>query len=110
MKRSGYSIGNSYEQLEVMIPYFRNPDASRVVMQSHEAHEHKAFCSALTMLQFQANGDVTVCTAQEPVGNVKTTRVREIWEKRPQWWKSGCCLERRLTVAEREAHSLPVLS
>jgi MoaA/NifB/PqqE/SkfB family radical SAM enzyme len=110
MKREGYSIGNSYEQLRVMIPYFRNPDASRVFTQSHEAHEPKTSCSALTMLQFQSNGDVTVCTAQKPVGNIKTARVREIWESRPQWWTSGCCLERRLTPAEREAHLVQVIS
>lgn len=108
LKRQGFRIGNSYEQLEVMIPYFRDPGSLRVMTQSHEAHEHKPLCSALTMLQIQANGDVTVCTGQKPVGNIKTTPVREIWENRPHWWTSGCCLERRLTKDERKALSLPV--
>jgi len=111
MKRKGFRIANSYEQLKVMIPYFRNPDSLRVTTQSHEAHEHRPLCSALNMLQIQANGDVTTCTNQKPVGNIKTTAVREIWENRPHWWESGCCLERRLTEAEREAVSLrPVAS
>jgi MoaA/NifB/PqqE/SkfB family radical SAM enzyme len=111
MKRQGFRIANSYEQLRVMVPYFRNPDSLRVTTQSHEAHERKANCSALTMLQIQANGDVTTCTSQKPVGNIKTAPIREIWENRPRWWESGCCLDRRLTAAERETVSLrPVAS
>jgi MoaA/NifB/PqqE/SkfB family radical SAM enzyme len=108
MKRQGFPIANSYEQLEVMIPYFRNPAALRVSTQSHRAHERKAICTALTMLQIQANGDVTTCPSQMPVGNIKTTPVREIWDNRPRWWESGCCLERRLSQEERTAVSSPI--
>ncbi len=110
MKQDGYRIGNGYEQLEVMIPYFRRPEALRVATQSHVAHEHRSLCSATTMLQVQANGDVTICCSQKPVGNIKTARIREIWENRPHWWESGCCLEWRLTPAEKATFSLPVLS
>jgi MoaA/NifB/PqqE/SkfB family radical SAM enzyme len=110
MKRQGFRIANSYEQLKVMIPYFRSPDSLRVTTQAHDAHEHRLLCSALTMLQIQANGDVTTCTSQKPVGNIKTRPVREIWENRPHWWESGCCLERRLTSEERKALSFPVSS
>jgi MoaA/NifB/PqqE/SkfB family radical SAM enzyme len=107
MKRKGFRIANTYEQLRIMIPYFRNPDSLRVMTQSHTAHERIALCSALTMLQFQANGDVTSCCSQSPIGNIKTGRIRDIWKDRPQWWKSGCCLDRRLTHAERQELSLP---
>lgn len=110
MKDEGFRIANSHEQLRVMIPYFCDPDAMRVMTQSHQAHEHRALCSALTGLQIQANGDVTVCNAQPPVGNIKSARIRDIWARRPQWWKSGCCLDRRLTPAEKQELSLPVLS
>ncbi|MEK6408481.1 MAG: radical SAM protein [Acidobacteriota bacterium] len=110
LKRTGLPIANSYAQLEAMIPYFRNPDALRIATQSHSAHEEKALCSALTMLQFEADGNVTVCTGMEPVGNIKTQRIRDIWESRPQWWESGCCLDRRCTVAEKTVLSLPVLN
>jgi hypothetical protein len=89
-------IANSFAQLNAMIPYFRNPCASRVAVQSHAAHERKLLCSALTMLQFQSNGDVTVCTAREAIGNIKTGSIRSIWEARPQWWEGRCCLEKRL--------------
>jgi MoaA/NifB/PqqE/SkfB family radical SAM enzyme len=110
LKRRGSHIDNSYSQLEAMIPYFRNPDSLRVTTQSHSAHERRTLCAALTMLQLQANGDVTICSGADPVGNVKNESVRSIWENRPRWWEAGCCMERRLSQAERKARSLPVLS
>lgn len=97
LKNQGLPIANSQEQLNVMIPYFLNPASSRVVVQSHAAHEPKPFCSALTMLQIQANGDVTVCSARKPIGNVRSGPIRTIWITRPHWWDQGCCLERRQT-------------
>lgn len=108
MKRQGSHIGNSYAQLEAMIPYFRRPETLRLTTTAHEAHEGRIHCSAIGMLQFQSNGDVTTCTAQPPVGNIKTMRIREIWENRPHWWESGCCLAKRLTESEREAVALAV--
>jgi hypothetical protein len=102
LKRDGAHIANSYEQLEAMIPYFRDPAAMRVSVQSHNAHERRLSCAALTTLQIQANGDVTVCYGLKPVGNIKSGRIRAIWETRPDVWNGGCCLERRLSEAERE--------
>ena len=109
MKQQGFHIDNSRAQLETMIPYFRNPDAMRVSVQAHTAHEKRALCSALTTLQFQSNGDVRVCASQKPVGNIKQGNIREIWERRPRFWEGGCCLERRCSRAEKETLSLPVL-
>ena len=96
LKRQGLPISNSPGQLDAMIPYFVNPVQSRVAVQSHSAHEPRQLCSALTMLQLQADGDVIVCNSQPAVGNIKTARIREIWQNRPRWWEGGCCLERRL--------------
>lgn len=114
LKKSGYRIANSYEQLEAMIPYFENPDASRVAIMTHNAHEAKRSCAALTNLQLQANGDVTVCTGAPQIGNVKLQPIRQIWENRPKLWESGCCLDKRCTTAELErlvpAESLTALS
>jgi MoaA/NifB/PqqE/SkfB family radical SAM enzyme len=95
MKREGFPIANTHPQLEVMIPYFRNPAPSRVAVQIHSAHEREQNCAALTMLQFQANGDVVVCARTGPVGNIKTKPIRQIWEERPNLWEQGCCLERQ---------------
>jgi MoaA/NifB/PqqE/SkfB family radical SAM enzyme len=97
-KGEGFPIVNSLSQLEVMIDYFRQPARLRVATQSHNAHEGQNLCSALTMLQIQANGDVTACCSMPPVGNIKSESIRKIWENRPRWWESGCCLEKRLNV------------
>jgi len=102
LKRQGYRIANSREQLEAMIPYFQDPDAHRISIMTHSAHEARRSCSALTNLQFQANGDVTVCTGTPPIGNVKTQPIREIWKNRPHVWEQGCCLERRCSTSELE--------
>ena len=108
LKKQGLRIGNSFQQLDSMIPYFRNPDAMRVAMQSHTAHEHKPICSALTTIQVQPNGDIIACYGKPPVGNIKTTPIREIWENRPRWWRDGCCLNERSTPAEKELLSIGV--
>ena len=110
LKKEGAHIDNSYAQLQSMIPYFRNPDALRVSMQIHMAHERRALCEALTNMQLQANGDMTVCESQKPVGNVTAAPVREIWESRPHFWSEGCCIATRCTVAEKEARPLVMLS
>ena len=102
LKSDGLPIVNSREQLDAMIPYFENPAANRVAIQAHAAHEKKLSCSALTMLQIQANGDVTTCCSMPPVGNIKERPIREIWSTRPRWWESGCCLAERLTAVEKE--------
>lgn len=101
IKKSGTShIANSVEQLEAMIPYFQNPDASRVAVQTHSAHEKRRSCNALTTLQLQSNGDVTVCTGVPPVGNFREKPIREIWEERPHFWEAGCCIDKRCSEAE----------
>jgi MoaA/NifB/PqqE/SkfB family radical SAM enzyme len=95
LKSIGLPIVNSDRQLEAMITYFEDPARYRVAVQAHSAHEKRLTCSALTMLQIQANGDVTTCSAMAPVGNIKEKPIRQIWETRARWWESGCCLERR---------------
>ncbi len=110
LKRRGLHIDNSFGQLEAMIPYFRNPDSLRVSTQAHTAHEAQPACAALTTLEFKANGDVVACYGKPPVGNLKTTPIREIWENRPRWWRSGCCLNDRCTPAEKQNLALPVVS
>ena len=104
LKRQGYRIANSFEQLEAMISYFGDPDAHRIATMTHSAHEAWRSCAALTNLQLQANGDVTICTGAPVAGNVKTQSIREIWKGRPRLWEKGCCLERRCSAAE--LHSL----
>ncbi len=105
LKGQGLPIANSYAQLHAMIPYFQEPAASRVAVQSHSAHEQKQTCSALTMLQIQANGNVTTCQHKDPIGNIKSAPIREIWENRPRWWNDGCCLGRRVVADPKANHA-----
>ena len=49
------------------------------------------------------DGDVTVCTGADRIGNVKQQPIREMWEKRPKLWESGCCLEKRCSASELSA-------
>ncbi len=93
LKNEGLPIVNSFAQLKTMGDYFKDPGTLRVATQSHSAHEKQMLCSAITMLQIQADGSVTVCVRRAPIGNIKTQPIREIWEARPRWWVGGCCLE-----------------
>ena len=102
LKSDGLPIVNSREQLGAMIPYFENPAAHRVAVQAHAAHEKKLSCSALTMLQIQANGDVTTCSSMPSIGSIEERPIREIWSRRPRWWESGCCLAKRLIVVSSD--------
>jgi MoaA/NifB/PqqE/SkfB family radical SAM enzyme len=109
LKGQGYPIANTFHQLEVMIPYFRNPESMMVITQSHSAHD-KPLCSALTTLQIQSNGDVRTCWCMDPVGNIKSAPIRQIWTSRPRWWESGCCLQRRMAESEKVAVGLTVVT
>jgi MoaA/NifB/PqqE/SkfB family radical SAM enzyme len=96
LKRRGLPIANSFKQLELMIPYFTNPRQLGLAVRSHTAHESRLLCAAMTNLQVQANGDVRVCLAKGPVGNIRTQPIKEIWNERPRWWLGDCCLPDRL--------------
>ena len=100
LKREGLPIRNTYAELEVMIPYFRDPAASQDSVKSHSAHERRQSCAALTTLQIEPNGDVKTCSRMPPVGNIRERRIRDIWNSRPRWWDEGCCRQRQLVAIE----------
>ena len=110
MKRSGAHISNSDEQLAVMIPYFRDPEALRVTTQGHVAHEQAPVCAALELFQVRSNGEVKTCSNEPAVGSIRTQRPRDIWASRPRWWEGGCCLTRRASEKEREVKHLVQLA
>jgi MoaA/NifB/PqqE/SkfB family radical SAM enzyme len=105
LKRSGLNIENTERQLEVMIPYFRDPAGLGTLSEAQVADAKNPLCCALTMAQLESNGDVTVCTHRGPIGNVKQTPFREIWENRPRHWEMGCCLSE---TPERPRAASPV--
>ncbi len=93
LKRQGLPIANTLDQLDVMIDYFTNPRRLQLAVRSHAAHEERLVCAAMTSIQIQANGDVRVCLAKGPVGNIRSQPIKEIWESRPRWWMGDCCLQ-----------------
>jgi MoaA/NifB/PqqE/SkfB family radical SAM enzyme len=95
LKREGLPIANSYSQLEAMIPYFLDPDRLRLSTESHSAHESRNLCSALTTLEIRADGDVFSCARMQLIGNIQEQGISQIWESRPNWWRSGCCQEKQ---------------
>ena len=103
LKQDGLPIRNSYEQLNSMRAYFRDPDTLRLSVQFHAAHEKKGMCCAVTNVQINPNGDVLSCHGMPPIGNIRKQAIRKIWADRPHWWEGGCCLERRLGRAEKAA-------
>ena len=98
LKRRGLPIANTFNQLEVMIPYFTDPRQLGLAVRSHTAHEKRQSCAAMTSLQIQANGEVRACLARSPLGNIRERSVREIWDSRPHWWLGDCCLPARAGV------------
>ncbi len=92
LKRAGLHIDNSEEHFEAMIRYFLDPAGMQRLTQAHVAVQKRPLCVALTMLQLQSDGDVTICGHRPPVGNIKDSAVRQIWERRTRHWEQGCCL------------------
>lgn len=106
LRESGYPIANKVDELRIMTEYFSDPARLQVRVREHTQGERRAACTALSMLQVQSNGDVVVCVSAPPVGNIKDTPIRDIWRSRPQWWKSGCCLDWRCSAEEKRDASL----
>ncbi len=71
MKKAGYSIYNSYEQLEAFKVFFKNP---------HEILKSINCDVGSTNIAIDPYGDVRLCFNMEPVGSVKTQTPAEIWE------------------------------
>ncbi|RIK77550.1 MAG: hypothetical protein DCC67_12550 [Planctomycetota bacterium] len=102
LKRDGRAIANTVAELRVMQSYFLDPEGWQVSVKTHTSHERRAACTALNLFQAQSNGDVRVCCCRDPVGNIKTARPRDIWRNRPHWWADGCCMDSRMSTAEKE--------
>jgi hypothetical protein len=107
LKKEGLPIANSVAQLEVMIPYFRDPAAMQSSIYSQAAHETASSCSALTTLQIHPNGDIRICAARPPIGTLKEKGVRELWRERPHYWENGeCCQAIAVNPTENEIVSI----
>lgn len=100
LKKEGFPIANSVAQLEIMIPYFRNPNSMQTAIYSQAAHEEESNCSALTTLQIHPNGDVRACASRAPFGSLREHSVRELWRQRPHYWAGGGCCQSKGVESE----------
>jgi MoaA/NifB/PqqE/SkfB family radical SAM enzyme len=69
-KNSGYKINNHPGQLEVFKTYFRHPE--RFIKTTKCNLGYKSF----TVLP---DGNIFLCLSMEPIGNIKTDRIGEVW-------------------------------
>lgn len=70
MKKSGYSIYNSYEQLDAFKIFFNNPDDILTQIKCDVGSVNYAV---------DPYGNVRLCFNMEPAGNVKENKPEEIW-------------------------------
>jgi len=91
LKRQGYPIGNSINDLSTIIRYFEYPDEMMTAVQNHDTQSSADTCgAAVGSFVISSNGDVRMCFRMEPIGNLRLLSPKEIWNKRKRCWVSGC--------------------
>jgi MoaA/NifB/PqqE/SkfB family radical SAM enzyme len=93
LKRQGYPIANSMDDLSMFIRYFEHPEKLMPAVQAHETRSPADSCrAAVTNFVISSNGDVRMCFKMDPIGNLRTSSPREIWKRRTRCWASKCSL------------------
>jgi len=91
LKREGWPIQNSIEQLEFTKFYFREPKTAYLKARSHDQHFRSRRCrTAVADCDMSSNGDVRLCYRMDPIGNVRHEAPEEIWNRRPRCWTAPC--------------------
>jgi len=103
LRAKGWNIVNPDFEFEAMIAYFEDPAAHRAAAAGHTLKDTRRHCAALTNLEVRPDGTVYDCPQKPPVGDLRQHSIREIWNNRPKAWRSGCCLETRLTQNEKSS-------
>lgn len=76
LKKKGYVIYNSYEQLEAMRLQLKNPDELIARIRCDVAS---------TSIGIDPYGDVRLCLSMHPIGNVRESNLEEFWENTKAW-------------------------
>lgn len=71
MKQAGHSIYNSYEQLEAMKIFFKEPDDILELIKCDVGSTNYAI---------DPYGNVRLCFNMEPIGNIRDKKPKELWE------------------------------
>ncbi|CAD7770896.1 Coenzyme PQQ synthesis protein E [Candidatus Methanoperedenaceae archaeon GB50] len=93
LKKEGYPILNSIENIELMKQYFLNPDKLAFKIHSHVYKKKRPECTSwVAGLQIMPDGGMKMCHRMEPFANVKQGNLKKLWRTRKRCWKSGCVL------------------
>lgn len=76
LKKRGYVIYNSYEQLEAMRLQLKNPDELIARIRCDVAS---------TSIGIDPYGDVRLCFSMQPIGNARESNLEELWENTKAW-------------------------
>lgn len=69
-KNKGYKISNSVRQFEMFKAYFRQPD---------KLYEGMTCTQGDYVIYIRPTGDVLLCGTMAPIGNIRKTSIKEIW-------------------------------
>lgn len=91
LKRRGYPIANSLDDLNTIVRYFERPDKLMGAVQAHDTRTAAGNCRhAVTNFVISSNGDVRMCFWMGPIGNILDAFPRDIWNKRGRCWTGPC--------------------
>jgi len=91
LKRRGYPIVNSEDDLSTIIRYFECPEELMSAVQAHDTRSVIDTCRhAVTNFVLSSNGDVQMCFKMKPIGNLRSSSPKEIWNKRARCWVENC--------------------
>lgn len=91
LKRHGYPILNSADDFATIIRYFESPDELMAAVQAHDTKSSTDTCRhAVTNFVISSNGDVRMCFKMDPIGNLRDSPPRVIWNKRTRCWLKPC--------------------
>ncbi|HHJ21131.1 MAG TPA: radical SAM protein [Gammaproteobacteria bacterium] len=83
MKQQGYPIVNSFESLDMMAAYFKDPDAEKHRVHTHNYKKKEVACQDWAKgLQIDPAGNLRMCHWMEPYGNVKDRKLAKQWNAR----------------------------
>lgn len=95
-KEEGFPVANTFESLEMIREYFRDPEGLSFKVHSHEYNKKKPDCTSWYKgLQFMPDGGMKMCLWMEPFANAREGSFRQAWRNRKKCWKENCAMMQR---------------
>lgn len=90
-KEEGYPVANTFESLEMMKEYFRDPEGLSFKVHSHEYNKSNPDCSSWYRgVQIMPDGGMKMCLWMEPYANAREGNFRQAWRSRKKCWQGNC--------------------